>query len=111
VKRGFRLTKSADIKRVRRSGKSSAHPFLALVAQANEGNGVRVGVLAGKTVGGAVQRNRAKRVMRAAIAPLLDKIKDDHDLLLIAKPGISDAKSQDVQVVLETLLAKSKAFK
>lgn len=96
---------------MRRSGKSNAHPFIALVAQPNEGFGVRVAVLAGKTIGGAVQRNRAKRVMRAAIAPLLQKIKSDHDLLLIAKPGIRDAKSQDVQVVLETLLAKSKSFK
>jgi ribonuclease P protein component len=81
------------------------------VAQPNEGLGIRVAVLAGKTIGRAVQRNRAKRVMRAAIAPLLDKIKDDHDLLLIAKPGIHDAKSQEVQRVLETLLAKSKTFK
>lgn len=68
-------------------------------------------VLAGKTVGGAVQRNRAKRVMRAAMAPLLDKVKDDCDLLLIAKPGIRDAKSQDIQSALETLLSKAGSLK
>ena len=36
-------------------------------AALNDGNGPLVGIVAGKRVGGAVQRNRAKRRIRAAI--------------------------------------------
>ena len=66
MQRKFRLTRSTDFKRVRRTGKSYAHPFVVLVVQASEVPRVRVGVTAGRSVGGAVQRNRAKRLLREA---------------------------------------------
>ena len=69
----FRLTRSEDFKRVRRIGKSYAHPLVVLVVQASEtSTHVRVGVAAGKTTGTAVHRNRAKRLLREAIATLPD---------------------------------------
>ncbi len=107
MKRGFSLRKSAEIKRVRRHGTSTAHPFLALIALPNDGLGIRVGVTAGKPIGGAVVRNRAKRVLRAAIRPLLPHIRPDHDIMLLARPGIRDAGSTEVQNVISALLKKA----
>ena len=107
MKRGFRLRKSAEIKRVRRHGKSTTHSFVKLVALPNQGFGLRVGVTAGKPIGGAVVRNRAKRVLRAAIQPLLPLIRPDHDIMLLARPGIRDAGSSEVQQVLTGLLKKA----
>lgn len=104
MKRGFRLRKSADIRRVRRQGRSTGHPFLGLFCLPNDGQGLRVGVSAGKPVGGAVVRNRAKRVLRAAILPLLPQIRPDHDIMLLARPGIRDAGSAEVQKVISGLL-------
>ena len=108
MKQGFRLSKPADFKRVRRLGKSYTHPFLVLVVLANELAQVRVGVTAGRTVGGAVQRNRAKRVLRAAIQPLLERIAPGHDLLLIARPGVGEAGSPQTQDALARLLQRAK---
>jgi ribonuclease P protein component len=112
VKRGFRLNRPADFKRVRREGKSFAHPFCVLIALPNELGSLRVGVVAGRAaVGGAVQRNRAKRVLRAAITPLLGRIQPGRDIVLIAKEGLSGKKSGEVQAVLEDLLSKGKLLK
>ncbi len=74
VQRTFRLTRSQDFKRVRQSGKSYAHPLIVLVAQANDEMKIRVGVAAGRTVGTAVKRNRAKRLLREAMRPLIPSL-------------------------------------
>lgn len=108
MKRGFRLSRPADFKRVRRLGKSYPHPFVVLVVLANDIARVRVGVAAGRSVGGAVQRNRAKRVLRAGMQPLLERIKPGHDLVLIAREGILASSSQQAHGVLERLLRRAK---
>ncbi|MCL4257371.1 MAG: ribonuclease P protein component [Anaerolineales bacterium] len=93
---------------MRRLGKSYPHPFVVLVVQANDIARVRVGVAAGRSVGGAVQRNRAKRVLRAAMQPLLERIAPGHDLVLIARAGILASSSQQAQAALERLLRRAK---
>ena len=87
MQRRFRLSRSEDFKRVRRTGKSYAHPLVVLVTQACETHDhTRVGVTAGKTTGTAVHRNRAKRLLREAMRPLLPSIASGWDLILIAHP-------------------------
>lgn len=108
MKRGFRLNRPADFKRVRRQGRSYTHPFVVLVVHANDLARVRVAVAAGRSVGGAVQRNRAKRVLRAAIQPQLESITAGHDLLLIARPGVRDATSTQAHEALAKLLNRAK---
>lgn len=107
VKRGFRLTRTSEIKQVRRTGKTTPHPFFLLATQPNEQKGLRIAVIAGRSIGRAVQRNRAKRVLRAAIQPLTGLIKPDLDIILIAKPAIRPAKSAEVQQAIHGLLKKS----
>lgn len=55
----------------------------------------RLAVVAGKRVGGAVQRNRARRVLRAAwseVAPLAA----DRDAVLVSRDAIAGARTQDL---------------
>jgi ribonuclease P protein component len=111
VERANRLTRSIDVKRVRRLGKKIAHPFLLLVTLPNKGKGMRVAFLAGRVIGGAVQRNRAKRVMRAAIQPFADNIRPDVDILVLARPAIRLAKSTKVKEELYKLLKKANLLK
>ena len=96
----FRLTRSTEFKRVRRLGKSYAHPLLILLTLPNNLDHPRVGIAASKSVGGAVQRNRAKRLLKAAITPLLPKITTGYDLVLLARKPILTLKSQMVQAAL-----------
>jgi len=108
VQRKFRLTRSDDFKRVRRSGKSYAHPLVVLVAQSIEGSQTRIGVAAGKTTGTAVHRNRAKRLLREALRPLLPKLAAGWDLILIARPALVKSTLTDTRLALLNLLRRAK---
>jgi ribonuclease P protein component len=63
----------------------------------------RVAVVAGKRVGGAVQRNRARRVLRAAWRQVAVAAQD-RDAVLIARAPIVGAKSQDLVSEMTELL-------
>ena len=111
MQRSFRLTRSEDFKRVRRDGKSYAHPLVVLIAQNSENNDqprVRVGVAAGKSVGTAVYRNRAKRLLREAMRTLIPNIASNSDLILIARPALASASLTEVQEALFHLLQRAK---
>ena len=117
MQRSFRLTRSEDFKRVRRDGKSYAHPLVVLIALNRENNdqprvrAVRVGVAAGKSVGTAVYRNRAKRLLREAMRTLLPNIasgSSGSDLILIARPALAYASLADVREALLALLQRAK---
>jgi ribonuclease P protein component len=107
VQRKFRLTRSEDFKRVRRSGKSYAHPLVVLIVQKSEYSRVRVGVAAGRTVGTAVTRNRTKRLLREAMRVLIPNIASGLDLILIARPGLSSASLEETRKALLNLLTRA----
>ena len=116
MQRKFRLTRSEDFKRVRRFGKSYAHPLMVLVVQANDETqavgacpaNVRVGVSAARTVGTAVKRNRAKRLLRAAMQTLLPTLAPGWDLVLIARPALASSTLDETRQALYSLLQRSK---
>ncbi len=107
MQRKFRLRRSEDFARVRQSGKSYAHPLVVLVAQPNDGTQVQVGVVAGKAVGGAVERNRAKRLLRAAMQSLIASVPPGWDLVLIGRAPLLKADMFEVREVLLTLLRRA----
>jgi ribonuclease P protein component len=107
VKRRFRLTRSTDFKRVRRSGKSYAHPLVLLYVTPSDQPGTRVGVAAGRIVGNAVRRNRAKRLLRAAMSACLPEIAPGSDLLLVAQPPLPAATSVQTRAALSILLRRA----
>ena len=108
MQRKFRLTRSEDFKRVRRSGKSYAHPLVVLIVQNNNQPRVKIGVAAGRTVGTAVYRNRAKRLLREAMRTLLPNIASGLDLILIARPGLVSATLEDTRSALLNLLQRAR---
>ena len=108
MQRNFRLTRSEDFKRVRRDGKSYAHPLVVLIVQNNDQSRVRVGVAAGKTVGTAVYRNRTKRLLREAMRTLIPNIASNLDLVLIARSALVSATIEDTQRALLNLLQRAK---
>jgi len=110
VKRRFRLTRSTDFKRVRRFGKSYAHPLVVLVVLQNETDRVRVGIAASRSVGGAVERNRAKRRLRAALQPALEALVPGWDLVLIARKPILGATFSEIGDALQVLRARAGLF-
>ena len=78
-----------------------------MLVHRNEFQRVRVGVTAGRSVGGAVQRNRAKRLLREAMRPLLPSVQPGWDVILIARQPLLSAAITEIRQVLVGLLARA----
>ena len=110
MKRRFRLRSSTDFKRVRQIGKSFAHPLVVLVAEPTP-ESLKIGVTAGKSVGSAVERNRAKRRLREAIGYWLPQISTGWNLILVARKPILETDYSELLVVIQKLLIRARLFK
>jgi ribonuclease P protein component len=107
VKRRFRLTRSTDFKRVRRVGKSYAHPLVVLLANANDLQRIRIGVVAGRSVGSAVHRNLAKRRMRECLLPMQDCLHGGWDLIFLARKPMDQAGFAEIRAAVQGLLKRA----
>jgi ribonuclease P protein component len=65
-------------------------------------------VVAGRRVGGAVARNRARRILRAAWHEVARQVGDDEDAVLVARTGIRGAKTQDLVAEMTELLQRNR---
>jgi len=93
--------------RVRRFGRSYAHPLLVLVACLGAPSSLRIGIIAGRSVGKAVQRNRAKRRIRACLGLLLNQISTGWDLVFIARQSLSQAGFEQICEAVKFLLVQA----
>jgi ribonuclease P protein component len=107
VDRRQRLTSSQDVQRVRTSGKSYAHPLAVLVARRNDVQQSRFSVAAGRGVGGAVRRNRAKRRLRAALRSMAPLIAPGWDIVLLARETTPTAGWPDLLQAVKGLCERA----
>ena len=73
-----------NFRKVTEQGKKHVGTCSILYAMPTTG-GTRVGMVAGKRIGNAVQRNRAKRLLREAVRLNRARIADGFDLVLVAR--------------------------
>jgi ribonuclease P protein component len=87
-----RLSRSADFDRVFRQGRSHAGRDLVLYVfpRGEEDAEPRLGLSVSRKVGGAVERNRVKRVLREAFALESPRLPTGTDAVVIARSGARD---------------------
>lgn len=128
----LRLRSVTDFERVRREGRSHAHPLVVLLVyqrpspaepeaapapSAGEIPGVQVsassrfGFAAGKGVGTAVVRNRAKRLLREAVRTQLPDIEVGWDLVFIARRSMVNATLDQTRAAVKQLLQRAGLLK
>jgi ribonuclease P protein component len=107
MKRSFSLRDGSEFQRVWEKGKSWSHPLAILRAYANGTDKSRFGFVVGKKVGKAVQRNRAKRLMREAVRHRLDGIAHGWDIVLIARRDAEHADYQAMEAAVAGLLKRA----
>ncbi len=77
----------------------------------NRSGKIRLGLSVGKKLGGAVERNRAKRVLTAAFNECAPHIKAGYDFVLVARTRILSVKSTEVAEKLMKFLQKAELTK
>lgn len=104
----YRIKSSQQILEIKRFGDSFSDSNLVLVKKRNKLCYPRYAVIASKTVGGAVQRNRCKRRLRNRANEYLDKIKPDYDILLIARQATLNCSPAELDRTFYNLFKKAK---
>ena len=94
MKNTLKLNK--EFRRLYYRGKCVACHNVVIYAQKNRLGKTRIGLTCGKSIGKAVQRNRAKRLMRESFRILAPRIQDSFDIVLVARSRISEKKCDEV---------------
>jgi ribonuclease P protein component len=102
-----RLSRSAEFDRVYREGRSHASRYLVVYSFPREGDGdARLGVSVGRKVGGAVERNRVKRLLREAFWSTADSLPAGHDFVIVARPDAGGLAREKGEQGMEAALAE-----
>jgi len=101
------LNRNGDFVRLYKRGKSMVHPLLVTYTTVNRRGLQRVGLTSGKKIGGAVQRNRARRVIRAAFGQLRPRmVPTGWDIVFVARTQTCHCSMQQVLKVMEKQLTR-----
>lgn len=82
--------------------------MVLIISHTNEEYPPKAAVIATKSVGGAVSRNQAKRLLRSALDSQFEKLPNGLELLLIARKPLVNAEFSAITVALEQLLTKAR---
>ena len=99
----LRLNK--EFKRAYGRGKSFVHSAVVTYVVPTKFGGIRLGITTGKKMGSAVERNRARRVIRAAFMKVAPEITASNlDIVFVARHKVLNFKSTQLEQVFRAHL-------
>lgn len=101
----IKLKENYEFRRAYKKGKSMVSPFFVIYVFRTRRDAARLGITAGKKLGGAVSRNRAKRVVSAAFRECLPGLRAGYDYVIVARTRILEIKSTAAAASMKKLLA------
>ena len=107
LSRAQRLTRSSQIREAYEQRNSFVGRLMVLYVRQGDDASQRLGVVSSKKVGGAVQRNRARRRLRSAYRLCRPYLSGDTDAVFVARGYL--LRAEWTQVVSEMLYLANKA--
>ena len=94
------LKQNSEFHRAYGRGKVKTSPILVTYAVKNRGMGCRIGITAAKKLGSAVERNRCRRIIRAAFSSISSDCSGNWDIVFVARFKTKKSKSTDLAPVM-----------
>ena len=106
MQKQYRLKRRATFSYVYKKGeKSSARHLLLLYVKSR--SGLKVGISVSKKVGGAVTRNRVKRLIREGINCIFSQIATGNTYVIVAKSSSAEADYQTICAEVKEIFEKA----
>ena len=107
VKKEYRIKRNKEFQCIFKKGKSFANRQLVIYYMKRIDNRhFRIGLSVGKKIGNAVTRNRIKRYLRQAFHELEGQVKNEYDIVIIARAQTKDIDFHQMKRSLTHLLRK-----
>lgn len=104
LQRKFRLRRKSSIKAIFKEGNNFSVKYVAMYILKGP---KRFGFIASKKVGNSVQRNRARRLMREVIRLHISEIRNDLQIIFIARARIKGVSFFEVESSMMNMLRKA----
>ena len=107
MKRTVTIKSNCDFRRTYGKGKSFQAPALVSYVLKNRAGICRIGITTSKKIGNAVERNRSRRVIRAAYREIEEKINGNYDIVFVARSRTKYQKSTQIAQIMLSQLKKA----
>ena len=105
------LTQNYQFLRAYKSKKVYVSPILVTYVVPKKYGGICLGITTNKKLGCAVERNRARRIIRVAATELLKESSESAHIVVVCRQAILKKKSTDVQEVMRKHLSQAGILK
>lgn len=110
MERRLRLRDGADFRIVRQGGRRYGSKLMRVYVSRGGCSHNRYGLVTGRQVGGAVQRNRVRRLLREALRMLDPGLLQGHDLVIVAHSAMVGKTGSGVNRELQRLLRRAELY-
>ncbi len=101
------LNRNFQFRRAYKRSSGIVCPFFVAYIVKNKNYGMRLGITAGKKIGCAVERNRARRIVKAAAREIFSYADGCFDIVLVCRRKAVFAKSSELVPLMKKAFIKA----